>query len=452
MNRHRIVIFILGFYDKLQIMTTVDTINQPFLDFLRNSFSACEWYGLICRCFGPHNTAFPALFAQDEYTSKMADWAYRQPINRFFFEELLRLRPQHRGCIYIRMDELELTIRRRLDDDDGLEIMATGLERFVFDPENGTYRDVLTDVAHSHFQMDITALDLVYRQQVFEDILLLSQLPMRTVQKVTAVECAEDRIHIFSTAHGVPLALQQLSAEDDPYLQMLAEALDAAHQRDVYHGPIRSEHLRCSDSGELILGGFGEAAFQGRMLTLEDDHKAMANLLEQIFPKGSLLDRFCIQLRSGQWHQSILELVQAVEASFEESDLIPLEEKPAKLILESPNRISVQIGFQDVVQWISFRKVGQGELSIESKPLPPWLKLIPSRIDPNVTEQELELTILTKKLPQSHNQFSWTIKDNNADEITIYIEAKRSTWLMPALILFVFVAIAGLLILGRLAS
>ena len=451
-NRHLLWIGNGSKNDRLQTVTTVDATNKEFLKVLFDSFSACEWYGLVCRCFGPHYAEFPMLVAQDDYIKSTAQWAYDQPVNRFFFTELLRLRPQHRDCIYQRMEELKLTIRRKnIEQKQSLSLWADS-RRFSKDLDNGLVTDSMTGVSHSHFTKDVSSMELVVLQQIYEDILLLSQLPIHSFQKVTDIHFKDGVMDIYSTAVGEAVSLSGLNRDDHTSVILIAEALDAAHQRDVFHGPIHPEHIRQTENGEIILGGFGEAALSGSFPSMLDDHKAMAALLELCFPNSMSLTAFCTQLREDRWNRSMSELVHEVIESFVESDVIPLEQRPAKLELVSSERISVQLGFQNSTHQIRLRKKGDAPLVLESSPLPPWLGLVPSKIDPSIQEQELTLTIYTKALKEGLNRFAWTVKDQNGAEIAVQIEAKRSPWLMPTLVLFVCLAIAGLLVLSRLAS
>ena len=449
-NRHFLSIIYLQNCDRLPIVTNVDAINKEFLEVLLRSFSACEWYGLICRCFGPHYAEFPMLVAQEDYINAKANWAYEQPLNRFFFTELLRLRPQHRDCIHQRMDELKLTVRRRREAETLSLALWASPNRFV--EEQGQLIDSLSGTPHHHFSKDVGHLELVDVQQVYEDLLLISQLPIHTFQKVTAIDWIDGTIHVYSTDIGTPIEMSVLALNDHSGLILVAEALDAAHQRDVFHGPILIEHIRQNEAGEIVLGGFGEAGLDGKSLTLADDHQAMADLIEIIFPYSLNLETMCTQLREAAWHGSMREMVHEVIESFIDSDVIPLEDRPAKLEVLSSERISVQVGFQNSVHNIHLRKKGNGPLVLQSNDLPSWLVLAPSKIDPNVQEQNLALTVYTKALQDGLNRFTWTVEDQNGHEIAIHIEAKRSRWLLPALVLFVCLAITGLLVLGRMAS
>ena len=350
------------------------------------------------------------------------------------------------------MDELKLTVRRKkIIQKQSLSLWADST-RFSKDLENGLMTDSMTGVFHSHFTKDVSSLELVVLQQIFEDILLLSQLPIHSFQKVTDIHFKDGVMNIYSTADGQAVSLSELNSDDHSSIILIAEALDAAHQRDVFHGPIHPEHIRQNENGEIILGGFGEAALCGRFPSMLDDHKAMADLMELCFPNSISLTAFCTQLREERWHRSMTELVHDFIESFVESDVIPLEQRPAKLELVSSEQISVQLGFQNSTHQIRLRKKGDAPLVLETSPLPPWLGLVPSKVDPSIKEQELTLTIYTKALKEGPNRFAWTVKDQNGAEIAVQIEAKRSPWLMPALVLFVCLAIAGLLVLSRLAS
>ena len=389
------------------------------------------------------------LVAQDDYIKSTAQWAYDQPVNRF--TELLRLRPQHRDCIYQRMDELKLTVRRKKNKQKQSLSLWADPTRFSKDLENGLMTDPMTGVSHSILQKMSAAWSWLYCSKYTKTFYCFHSCPFTPFRKSQTSILKDGVMNIYSTADGQAVSLSELNSDDHSSIILIAEALDAAHQRDVFHGPIHPEHIRQNENGEIILGGFGEAALSGRFPSLLDDHKAMADLLELCFP-NSILTAFCTQLREERWHRSMTELVHEVIESFVESDVISLEQRPAKLELVSSEQISVQLVFQNPTHQIRLRKKGDAPLVLETSPLPPWLGLVPSKVDPSIKEQELTLTIYTKALKEGPNRFAWTVKDQNGAEIAVQIEAKRSPWLMPALVLFVCLAIAGLLVLSRLAS
>lgn len=433
-------------------MTNSQEINTKFLHFLQSSFSACEWYGLICRCFGPHNTEMPLLIAQEAYVVQSAEWAYNQPTNRFFFEELLRLRPLFCECIYVRMDELELTIRRRLDDwNEEANLLEEDQARFVLSSD-GTYKDILTGEPHSLFQASVSGIEDHQSQMIYEDILTLSQLPISSFQKVTAIEILDDKFLIYSTLQGSALSAEKIKFDSTRLFYLLAEALDAAHQRDVFHGPIEPHHLRTSDSLGILLGGFGEYALSGNELSLHNDHQAFADIMELFFPNNILLKDIIAQLRGGAWEDRLLMIVSAVEKALNKADGSTAKDGPASLVLVSSKDIIVNLGFQASKHIVAFQKEGVGPLNIEVSEFPSWIEMFPKRIDLDVHEQQVELTIHPKHLPSSINIYEWVIRNSNSDEIRIKVEARRSTWLIPTIVILGLVAVVGLLILTRMAS
>lgn len=432
-------------------MSTVLIPSLEFKDFLSASFTPSEWYGLLCRSFGPKSTEYPLLIAQEAYMIQSIETICSKPIPRYFFEELLLLRPQGHKIIKQCAADLNVVLRKRPMAKSSLSIPSSGTNRFRPSKIKNVFIDLFTNEPHYRFTKDVSHFQGDEVQHIFEDILSVSQLPNESLQRVTDVQTFEQVIHIYSKMCGESFEEYGNVIDPENMLFLLVKALDSAHQRDVYHGPIEKHHLRHIRGAGLVLGGFGEYDLSGETADLQSDFAAVGDAIERFFSKSILLEELCSDLRSGEWIGDILGVCDAVSQTITDSDMLPLQKRTPKMHVVDHKPLKYFLWFQPVTDKIVLQKKGEGNLELSFNELPSWLDVFPNKIAPDVFEQTLEITVSPKTLSKSDTHFD--LKLIGAEHTTVVeIRAKKGNWIMPLLFIVSLISLIGIMMLVRAAG
>jgi hypothetical protein len=417
--------------------------------FLRLCFSPVEMHGLICRCYGAHILQpLPPLTlgAQTEFYGRGLKLIQQEAPNQFFFKELRRCRPRHREEI----EEMASAAGVGIGEQALVEIPPEPKElakiriRDRFSLFSRIKQDLRGDIYSGwdserscSVQVFLTPHgDMRKRERCYQDILALSQLPHQNLLQVPDVGVHKGKFYVVSDCPGEnPHRLSELEAIS--CLHQMLSALEAAHNRDIFHGEFHPDHIVLQ--GEIAqLGGFGFSRLWGQTFSqgeAEDVRELFKFLQTTVEGEPSWL--FTLESpeapipTSENLKQWLAEFYRP--PSVEEEPVESLEEvEPPSMVVESTGEISLFSWFGDPMASITLRNAGGGALPVHIRSEPEWLHVIQEWPDPHRVEQQIDVVFRTNMLEQAEGVGRVLFQGPDGELVEVSVRVKKAYWLWPA--------------------
>ena len=425
---------------------------------LRDCFSPVELYGLMCRSYGNESWVSPPLFSeQDEIYSVVSEGVFARPSNRFFFEELRSIRlHQHQSiAAFAVANKVPLPPLKRLPSP--LEkrekdmLFSLRASRFTIFTErqlasSGRLYEGWDCVQGIPIQVWMSANKTTEQQEEsFHDLLVLAQLPHQNLESVYDVGLSPDKaFYIVSDMVQSPMLEINDEALVISLMRQLVIALDAAHQRDIFHSEILPHQIHWDSQWNAQLGGFGQALVTEEDMFAELDFAALGKWLAEVWRgESGRITKIIEKLQdSAVPRQTLPEVEDIIDEPFTEeltlADVFTEEvvDKPVMRV-EVGDKIRIWSWFGDGHHGIILRNVGDGLLPVHITSDQPWLKVVQERPEPRRVSQVIDIVFIPDNLRDVRGEGKLFFNGPDGQTREILVVGQKAFWLWPLIFMVV---------------